>query len=223
MSEAILELSKITKSFTQGDQKIEVIKNGNLKIKKSELVALVGPSGSGKTTLLQIAGLLDNPSSGEIKINGSRIDQDDKVRTNTRKNNIGFIYQFHHLLPEFTTLENVALPLLIQGKSKQESFRQAQEILKEVELSDRQNHKPSQLSGGQQQRTAIARAIVTKPSLILADEPTGNLDFELSRKIFDLFLKLVKSHEIACLIVTHNKELSKKADRVLEIEKVINS
>jgi len=223
MSETILELSNIKKFFTQGEQKIEVIKNGNLIIKKSELVALIGPSGSGKTTLLQISGLLDNPNSGNIKINNTKIGQDDKVRTQVRKNNIGFIYQFHHLLPEFTTLENVALPLLIQGKSREEAFKLARQTLEEVELGDRADHKPSQLSGGQQQRTAIARAIVTRPSLILADEPTGNLDFELSTKIFDLFLKLVKSHEIACLIVTHNKELSKKADRVLEIENVVNS
>ena len=204
MSETILELSNIKKFFTQGEQKIEVIKNGNLIIKKSELVALIGPSGSGKTTLLQISGLLDNPNSGNIKINNTKIGQDDKVRTQVRKNNIGFIYQFHHLLPEFTTLENVALPLLIQGKSREEAFKLARQTLEEVELGDRADHKPSQLSGGQQQRTAIARAIVTRPSLILADEPTGNLDFELSTKIFDLFLKLVKSHEIACLIVTHN-------------------
>lgn len=223
MSETILELSNIKKFFTQGEQKIEVIKNGNLKIKKSELVALVGPSGSGKTTLLQIAGLLDNPNSGEIKINNITVQKDDKIRTDIRKNNIGFIYQFHHLLPEFSALENVALPLLIQGKSKEEAYKEATKILEEVELGDRINHKPSALSGGQQQRTAIARAIVTKPSLILADEPTGNLDYELSKKIFDLFLKLVKSNNIACLIVTHNKELSTKADRVLEIEKVNNS
>lgn len=223
MSETILELSNIKKFFTQGEQKIDVIKNGNLTIKKSELVALVGPSGSGKTTLLQIAGLLDNPNAGEIKINNITVQKDDKIRTDIRKNNIGFIYQFHHLLPEFSALENVALPLLIQGKSKEEAYKEATKILEEVELRDRLNHKPSALSGGQQQRTAIARAIVTKPSLILADEPTGNLDFELSNKIFDLFLKLVKSHNIACLIVTHNKELSKKADRVLEIEKINNS
>ncbi|MBL6664994.1 MAG: ABC transporter ATP-binding protein [Rickettsiales bacterium] len=223
MSNIVLKLSNINKFFTQGEQKIEVIKNGNLEIKESELVALVGPSGSGKTTLLQIAGLLDNPNSGTIEINNRKVNQDDQSRTEIRKNNIGFIYQFHHLLPEFNALENVALPLLVQGRSKQESFHQAQNILKEVELEDRSNHKPSELSGGQQQRVAIARAIVTKPSLILADEPTGNLDYELSGKIFNLFLKLVKSHKIACLIVTHNKELSKKADRVLEIEKVNNS
>lgn len=223
MPKTVLKLSNINKFFTQGEQKIEVIKNGNLEIKESELVALIGPSGSGKTTLLQIAGLLDNPNSGVIEINNKKVTQDDSSRTEIRKNNIGFIYQFHHLLPEFSALENVALPLLIQGKTKEEAFKKAKEILKEVELEDRINHKPSELSGGQQQRVAIARAIVTNPSLILADEPTGNLDHELSKKIFDLFLKLVKSHNIACLIVTHNKELSKQADRVLEIEKVNNS
>ena len=143
---------------------------------------------------------------------------DDVARTEIRKNNIGFVYQFHHLLPEFSALENVALPLLIQGKSRDFSFSEATKILTEIDLSDRLNHKPSELSGGQQQRVAIARAVVSKPSLILADEPTGNLDSELSEKIFNLIQRLVKSHNIGCLVVTHNLDLAKKANRTVSIK-----
>jgi lipoprotein-releasing system ATP-binding protein len=213
-----LKLINIEKFFIQAGQKIEAVKDANLEIKKSELVALIGPSGSGKTTLLQIAGLLDTPTSGQVLINEIDASKaDDKTRTEIRKNHLGFVYQFHHLLPEFSALENVALPLLIQGKSKKESFAEAEKILKEVGLQDRMNHNPAELSGGQQQRVAIARAVVTKPSMILADEPTGNLDSELSEKIFTLLQSLVKNYEIGCLVVTHNLELTKKADRVISI------
>jgi len=217
-SQAVLQLINIQKNFTQADQKIEVIKGANLEIKKGEMVALIGPSGSGKTTILQIAGLLDGATSGQIIIN--QIDAskaDDKTRTAIRKNHIGFVYQFHHLLPEFSALENVALPLLIQGKSKKEAMMAAEKILHEVGLSERLNHKPSELSGGQQQRVALARAVVAKPSLILADEPTGNLDAEFSQKIFELLQSLTKSYQIGCLVVTHNLELAKKTDRVVAI------
>ncbi len=213
-----LKLINIEKFFIQAGQKIEAVKDANLEIKKSELVALIGPSGSGKTTLLQIAGLLDTPTSGQVLINEIDASKaDDKTRTEIRKNHLGFVYQFHHLLPEFSALENVALPLLIQGKSKKESFAEAEKILKEVGLQDRMSHNPAELSGGQQQRVAIARAVVTKPSMILADEPTGNLDSELSEKIFTLLQSLVKNYEIGCLVVTHNLELTKKADRVISI------
>ncbi len=213
-----LQLIEIKKNFFQASQKIEVVKGANLEIKKGELVALVGPSGSGKTTLLQIAGLLDNPSSGQVLINGINASNTaDETRTNIRKNHIGFIYQFHHLLPEFSVIENVAMPLLIQGKSKKESFAEAEKILHEVDLSSHLNYKPAELSGGQQQRVAIARAAVTKPSLILADEPTGNLDADLSKKIFTVLQNLVKNYDIGCLVVTHNLELSAKSDRVISI------
>ena len=219
MTKAVLTLNNITKKFLQADREIEAIKNLSLEIKKGELIALIGPSGSGKTTLLQIAGLLDNPSSGQIFINAIDASKaDDKMRTEIRKNNIGFVYQFHHLLPEFSALENVALPLLIQGKNKKDALVEAEKVLAEVELSDRLHHKPAQLSGGQQQRVALARAIITKPSLILADEPTGNLDSELSAKIFTLLQSLVKNYEIACLVVTHNIELAKKTDKILSIK-----
>lgn len=215
----VLQLKNITKTFTQADQKISAIRDINLEIKKGELVALTGQSGSGKTTLLQIAGLLDYPTSGEIWINNINASKaDDKTRTELRKNHLGFVYQFHHLLPEFSALENVALPLLIQKKSRKEAFAEAEKTLEKVNLSDRLNHKPSQLSGGQQQRVALARAIVSKPKLILADEPTGNLDSELSEKIFSLLRDLAKSHEIACLLVTHNLDLAKKSDRIISIK-----
>ena len=214
----VLKLINVTKIFFQADQKITAIGDVNLEIKEGELVALTGPSGSGKTTLLQIAGLLDSPTSGEVWINGIDASRaDDKTRTELRKNHLGFVYQFHHLLPEFSAWENVALPLLIQGKSREESFLAAEKTLQEVGLADRLNHKPAQLSGGQQQRVALARAIVGKPKLILADEPTGNLDSELSERIFTLLRDLVKNHGIGCLVVTHNLELAKKADRVVEL------
>lgn len=216
---SVLKLDSITKSFAQGDLRVEALKAINLELKKGEMVALIGPSGSGKTTLLQIAGLLDNASSGQVLINDKDVTKaDDKTRTEIRKNNIGFIYQFHHLLPEFSALENVMMPLLIQGKNRDEAAEMAKKILIEVELENRLNHKPSELSGGQQQRVAIARAIVSKPAIVLADEPTGNLDSELSEKVFDLLQKIAKLHEITCLVVTHNMTLAKKADRILSIK-----
>lgn len=219
MSDFALQLENINKSFTQGGSEITALKNINLQIAKSEMVALIGPSGSGKTTLLQIAGLLDRPNSGKILINDINASQaNDAARTLIRKNNLGFIYQFHNLLPEFSALENVALPLLIQGKKHDEALKQAREVLNAVDLLNRLNHKPSELSGGQQQRTAIARAIVAKPSLILADEPTGNLDSTNSMTVFDLLQNLTKSFGIACLLVTHNIELAKKTNRIISIK-----
>lgn len=216
---AILQTIDICKNFTQANNKIAVLKNINLKIMPADFVSLVGPSGSGKTTLLQICGLLDNPSSGNIIINGKEMAKSsDKVRTEIRKKQIGFIYQFHHLLPEFSAIENTALPLFIQGVNKSKALQIAKEILEEIELGDRINFKPAQLSGGQQQRVAIARAIASKPKLILADEPTGNLDSELSEKIFSLLKNLTKKYEISCLVVTHNLELAKKTDRILTIK-----
>ncbi len=216
---AVLQTIDICKNFTQANNQISVLKNINLKIMPADFVSLVGPSGSGKTTLLQICGLLDNPSSGSININGNEMAKaSDKIRTEIRKKHIGFIYQFHHLLPEFSAIENTALPLFIQGVSKNKALQIAKEILEEIELGDRINFKPAQLSGGQQQRVAIARAIVSKPKLILADEPTGNLDSELSEKVFSLLKNLTKKYEISCLVVTHNLELAKKTDRILTIK-----
>ncbi|MFM8185362.1 MAG: ABC transporter ATP-binding protein [Alphaproteobacteria bacterium] len=216
---AVLQTIDICKDFTQANNKISVLKNINLQIMPADFVSLVGPSGSGKTTLLQICGLLDNPTSGKIIIDGKEMAKSsDKIRTEIRKNKIGFIYQFHHLLPEFSAIENTALPLFIQGVNKSKALKIAKEILEEIELGDRIDFKPAQLSGGQQQRVAIARAIASKPKLILADEPTGNLDSELSEKIFSLLKNLTKKYEISCLVVTHNLELAKKTDRILTIK-----
>lgn len=215
----ILQVKNLCKKYQQGAIDYTVIQDANFTINKSDFVALIGPSGCGKTTILQLCGLLDNPTSGSIIINGIDMSKaNDGERTKIRKDNIGFIYQFHHLMPEFNALENVALPLLIQGKNPKLSYDLANKALNEVELSDKINFKPSQLSGGQQQRVAIARAIVTKPQLILADEPTGNLDQDLSKKIFNLLKNLCKKHQIACLIVTHNLELGYKTDRIFKIE-----
>ena len=214
-----LVLKNINKSFSQGKQEIAVIKNANLTIAKGESVALVGPSGAGKTTFLQIAGLLENPDSGQIFIgNVDAAKAIDQIRTYLRKNHIGFIYQSHHLLPEFSALENVAMPLLIKNIKKKQAFSQAEEILAEIGLEDRLTHLPSQLSGGQQQRVAVARAIVGKPSVLLADEPTGNLDSENADNVFQLILKLSRQHQISSLIVTHNLELAKKMDRIVSIK-----
>lgn len=214
-----LQLININKNFIQGQQKISALKEINIEVGRGEMVALIGPSGSGKTTLLQIAGLLDDATNGLVIINNidaSKID--DVKKTEIRRENIGFIFQFHHLLPEFSAAENVAMPLLIKGFKYKEALKEAEKILTEIGLQDRLNHKPAQLSGGQQQRVAIARALITKPSLILADEPTGNLDSELSEKIFDLLQKLTKEHQIGCLLVTHNNALAKKSDRIIEIK-----
>ena len=214
-----LVLKNINKSFFQGKQEIAVIKNANLTIAKGESVALVGPSGAGKTTFLQIAGLLENPDSGQILIgNVDAAKAIDQIRTDLRKNHIGFIYQSHHLLPEFSALENVVMPLLIKNIKKKQAFSQAEEILVEIGLEDRLTHLPSQLSGGQQQRVAVARAIVGKPSVLLADEPTGNLDSENADNVFQLILKLSRQHQISSLIVTHNLELAKKMDRIVSIK-----
>lgn len=216
----MLVLKNINKSFSEtGKHKIDVIKNASLTINNGELVALVGPSGAGKTTFLQIAGLLDNPNSGKVFINDIDASRaDDATRTNLRKDHIGFIYQFHHLLPEFTALENVAMPLFIKGIDKKLALKQSEKILTEIGLEKRQSHLPSQLSGGEQQRVAIARAIISQPSVILADEPTGNLDSENAQNIFNLIIEFSKKYRISSLIVTHNLELAKKLDRIITIK-----
>jgi lipoprotein-releasing system ATP-binding protein len=218
MNERVLEVRDLVKSFHQADQSLKIIAGASFFVDKGEFVALVGPSGSGKTTLLQMIGLLDDPDSGVIKIaNQEFISRSDEARTMARRTLIGFVYQHHHLLPEFSALENVALPLLVNGVSRAKAINMAQEILAKVDLSNRANHNPSQLSGGQQQRVAIARAMITRPSLLLADEPTGNLDHEMSHKIFDLLKALIKSQNLACIMVTHNMELAGKADRVMTL------
>ena len=229
-----LELISVNKSFSvkiddhksknnkNTDIRVAILKNISLQVAKGEIVALIGPSGSGKTTLLQVAGLLDvcDKDSGLVIVDNIKIESSscDKLRTETRKNNIGFIYQFHHLMPEFSALENVAMPLLIKGYDKKYAFKEAKQILTEVDLLDRVDYRISQLSGGQQQRVAIARAVISKPSIILADEPTGNLDSSISLKVFELLKNLTGEYKIGCLMVTHNNELAKKANRILSIK-----
>jgi lipoprotein-releasing system ATP-binding protein len=214
----VLSLQKVHKSFPQGKNRVVVLKGASLDIKEGEVVGLIGPSGSGKSTLLQIAGLLDSVTVGHVNINGKDCTKaDDKMQTAVRRDEIGFIYQFHHLLPEFTALENVIMPQLIAGKSHNEAKAEATAILKSLGLSHRLEHRPSELSGGEQQRVAIARAIVNKPSLLLADEPTGNLDPETSAEVFKILLETAKSIGLAMLIVTHNHDLADKMDRVVTL------
>jgi len=217
MTKEIIKLLKISKKFSSSNKDITVLKNINFKINKGELVSLTGPSGSGKSTLLHIIALLDKPSAGEVffkKQNFSKLK--DQEKDNVRKNGISIIYQQNNLLNDFTALENVIIPLVNNGYSWSESSKKAKSILSKVNLSKRFDHFPSELSGGEQQRVAVARALITEPDLILADEPTGSLDRKTANEIFQLFLKL-KSKERAILYATHNRELSNRADYKLNI------
>ncbi len=220
MNNLALQLKNVRHSFTQGKTKLDVLRGINLEIKQGEMVALLGPSGCGKSTLLQIAGLLEKPNSGEIIIGDVINDakQSDKVRTRLRSQNIGFIYQFHHLLPDFTALENLLLPQYINGKSKTDAKKRAHELLEIVGLTDRAEHFPSQLSGGEQQRVAIARSLVNSPSLLLGDEPTGNLDPHTATEVFNLMMKTIKETKAGALIVTHDIDLASRMDRVLRLK-----
>jgi lipoprotein-releasing system ATP-binding protein len=193
-----------------------VFRNLELTLRPGEVVALVGPSGAGKSSLLHMAGLLEAPTSGEIYISGSAASRlDDSQRTRIRRDMIGFVYQAHHLLPEFTALENVILPQRIAGRSRADSEANARRLLVQLGLGDRLGHRPSQLSGGEQQRVAVARALANNPRILLADEPTGNLDPRTSGGVFDALVKLVRSEGLAALIATHNMELAAKMDRAL--------
>jgi len=197
---------------------LEVLKGVSIEIKKGEIVSIVGASGAGKTTLLQILGTLDTPDSGEILFNETRVD---KLKSNDlakfRNEKMGFVFQFHHLLPEFTALENVSLPALINGKSQKDAQKKAEEILGHLGLSHRMNHKPSELSGGEQQRVAVARALVNNPEIIFADEPSGNLDSHTAQELHDLFFQLRKDFNQTFVIVTHNEQLANMADRKLKM------
>lgn len=217
--DVLLKLEKLEKTFVQAEQKLTIFKNLDLKVEKGELVALVGQSGSGKSTLLHLAGLLDKPSAGQIKVNGrSTIKMNEAERTKMRLSSIGFIYQFHHLLPEFTALENVSMPQIISGVSRSEAADKAEVILRQLGLGQRLSHRPARLSGGEQQRVAIARALVNDPVLLLADEPTGNLDPGSSETVFELLLEQVREREIGALIATHNLALADQMDRALELK-----
>ncbi|MBP5343766.1 MAG: ABC transporter ATP-binding protein [Alphaproteobacteria bacterium] len=213
-----LKLEHITRSFGKGNTKLEILKDINLTIKSGEIVALVGPSGSGKSTLLHIAGLLDTPTSGTIEIaekNASKMN--DAGRTKLRQNEIGFVYQSHLLLPDFDALENVMMPLMIAGKKKKEAEARARELLTKVGLSHRLKHRAGQLSGGEQQRVAIARALANEPVLLLADEPTGNLDPKTADEVFNMFINIVRETGLSALLATHNPELAAKMDRRISV------
>ena len=215
----VLELEDIRKTFFQGRTSLVVLNKANLKIQGGEMVGLIGPSGSGKSTLLQIAGLLENAEEGRVSILGVPMNKlDDNSRTNARGTDIGFVYQYHHLLAEFTALENIVLPQLISGKSKTQANNVANKLLASMQLSDRSTHRPARLSGGEQQRVAVARALANGPRLLLADEPTGNLDHDSAEQVFNLLVELVKKTGVAALIATHNPELAGKMDRVLRLE-----
>ncbi len=216
--EKILELKNIHKNFRLGEDDIEVLDGIEISIEQGETFAIVGPSGSGKTTLLQIIGLLDSPTRGELYVRGeSSEDLNDKSKSRLRNEFFGFIYQFHHLLNEFTALENTMMPLLIRNQTTKEASAKAQDLLIRIGLEHRVNHKPHELSGGECQRVAVARALVTSPSLILADEPTGNLDPETADRVFDSFLDLNRSLNTSLIMVTHNQELAKRMDKVYEL------
>ncbi|MGB0720257.1 MAG: ABC transporter ATP-binding protein, partial [Bdellovibrionales bacterium] len=213
----LLKCEGLRKTFSQGGRDLTIFQGLDLKVEAGELVALVGQSGSGKTTLLQIAGLLDKPSEGRIIINGAAVQGlNDAARTKLRLTSIGFVYQFHHLLPEFTAQENVAMPLIIAGQSRNDAMDKASVVLHQLGLGKRLDHRPARLSGGEQQRVAIARALANDPKLLLADEPTGNLDPETSAEVFDMLLDQVRERELGALIATHNHALADSMDRALE-------
>ena len=217
MNSEIIKLSKISKKFVQSNKDIVVLKNINLKIKKGELISLTGPSGSGKSTLLHIIALLDKPTSGEVFFKKKSFSKsNDNEKDLVRRRGISIIYQQNNLLSDFTALENVVIPLINNGNLWTESVKKANKVLSLVGLSKRLNHFPSELSGGEQQRVAVARAIITEPDLILADEPTGSLDRKTANEIFSLFIKL-KSKKRTILYATHNRELSSRADYKLNI------
>lgn len=211
----MIKASGIRKSFGS----LEVLKGVDLQVKKGEVVSIVGASGAGKTTLLQIIGTLDNPDAGILEVNGILVNElSEKQLARFRNEHIGFVFQFHHLLPEFTALENVCIPAYIAKKSKKEAETMAMELLDFLGLTDRVSHKPGELSGGEQQRVAVARALVNKPSVIFADEPSGNLDSENSKELHQLFFNLRETYQQTFLIATHNEELANMADRKLTIK-----
>ena len=214
MTQTCLEALNVRKSFFKGEDEVKVLTGVNLKLRNAESLAIVGPSGTGKTTLLQIMGLLDQPSSGEIKIKGEAVSMiSDKKASRFRNRFFGFVYQFHHLINEFSALENTMMPLLVRRESISQAREAAGEILAEIGLSDRLNHKPSELSGGECQRVAVARALIGKPSVVLADEPTGNLDPRTATKVFDALLSLNRNIGSSLVVVTHNHSLAGTLDR----------
>ena len=218
MSDALV-LTDIQRTFHQAGNDLQVLRGAAVSIAPGETVALVGPSGAGKSTLLHIAGLLERPDGGEVIVDGEACSglSDDR-RTALRRTAIGFIYQFHHLLPEFSALENVVVPQMIAGVAKPAARKRASELLGMVGLSDREGHRPATLSGGEQQRVAIARALANSPKVLIADEPTGNLDQETAERVFELLMRLTRETGVAALVATHNPDLAARMDRKLTLK-----
>ena len=215
-----LRLDRVTRIYKQAGRELVVFRDVSLALAPGEIVALVGQSGAGKSSLLHIAGLLEAPTSGEVTIEGEAAGQlPERRRTEIRRNALGFVYQFHHLLPEFTAEENVAMPRRIAGASREESAAEAKRLLALVGLAERMDHRPAQLSGGEQQRVAMARALANRPRVLLADEPTGNLDTRTADGVFEMLVALVRSEGLSALIATHNYELALKMDRTLQLDK----
>jgi lipoprotein-releasing system ATP-binding protein len=213
-----LRLSSIVMTFGQGTEQLNILRGAECAVQAGELVALVGPSGAGKSTLLHIAGLLERPTSGGIEIAGTKANGlDDGSRTELRRRTIGFVYQFHRLLPEFSALENIVVPQMIAGKSRKAAGERAQALLERVGLGPRASHRPGKLSGGEQQRVAIARALANEPALLLADEPTGNLDPHTAEGVFAVLRELIAETKLGALIATHNLDLARRMDRVIEL------
>ncbi len=219
MSDAALELQAVERTFHQGESSIEVLRGVDLAVRPGETIALTGPSGAGKSTLLHIAGLLERPSAGDVVIAGSACALlGDNQRTRMRRETLGFIYQFHYLLPEFSALENVMMPQMIAGAARSQARARAAILLAEVGLSDRESHRPAKLSGGEQQRVAIARAIANSPAVLLADEPTGNLDQSTAAAVFDALVALVRGSGVGALVATHNEDLARRMDRWVALD-----
>jgi lipoprotein-releasing system ATP-binding protein len=214
----VLRLERLERSYTQGNRRIDVLKGTSASFYPGQTVALLGPSGAGKSTLLHIAGLLERPDKGSVVINGVDCGElPDKEQTRVRRMQVGFVYQFHHLLPEFSALENVVLPQLILGLTRDQAETRAKELLRSLGLEERWDHRPAQLSGGEQQRVAIARAVANDPKVLLADEPTGNLDPHTAERVFEQMLKLVRESGVAAVVATHNLDLAARMDRTLRL------
>jgi lipoprotein-releasing system ATP-binding protein len=218
MSEEVLQARGLKRSFEQAGVRIDVLRGIDLDVRRGEIVALLGPSGSGKSTLLQAVGLLEGGFEGSIRIAGEEVAElSDANRTRVRRETLGFVYQFHHLLPDFSAAENVIIPQLIRGATRDEALDRAESLLGALGLSERLTHRPSKLSGGEQQRVAVARALANRPALVLADEPTGNLDEATADIVFAEFLRLVRDEAGAALVATHNERIAGKMDRVLRL------
>ncbi|KZL21870.1 Lipoprotein-releasing system ATP-binding protein LolD [Pseudovibrio axinellae] len=215
----VLSLQGVSRSFDEGASKLEILKGADLNLYEGEMVALVAPSGAGKSTLMHLAGLLEKPQSGEIMIGGRECSKlNDEARTAIRRTDIGFVYQFHQLLPEFTALENIALPQMICGLKRKDAEERARQLLSYMRLTDRETHRPAELSGGEQQRVAIARAVANAPRVLLADEPTGNLDPKTSQYVFEALTALVRASGVAALLATHNLDIAKQMDRRITLK-----